>query len=174
HSRSAAMQQVREQMVSEAVDPSEAVMRDRVIHTLMEYLTTQGQSDCADYLALKLEDLPAHEIDDILGLSPRQRDYLQQRFKYHVEKFARTHNWKLVHQWLGADLEKNLGMSPGRYQEFLAQLTPQQQQLLELKQAGTEDAQIAKILKCTPKQAQKRWTQVLDLAWQARNVAHES
>ncbi|MDY6936361.1 MAG: hypothetical protein SWY16_01740, partial [Cyanobacteriota bacterium] len=63
HSRSAAMQQVREQMVSEAVDPSEAVMRDRVIHTLMEYLTTQGQSDCADYLALKLEDLPAHEID---------------------------------------------------------------------------------------------------------------
>ena len=174
HSRSAAMQQVREQMVSEAVDPSEAVMRDRVIHSLMDYLAGQGQSDCVDYLTLKLQDLPAHEIDEILGLSSRQRDYLQQRFKYHVEKFARTHNWKLVHQWLGADLDKNLGMSPGQWQEFLGQLNPQQQQLLELKQAGTDEAQIAKALKCTPKQAQKRWTKVLDLAWQARNVAHES
>lgn len=169
HSRSAAVYQVREQMVTDTVDPAEAVVRDRVIQALIDYLEAQGQSDCVDYLVLKLQDISATEIDEILGLSSRQRDYLQQRFKYHVEKFARSGDWKLVHQWLGADLEQNLGMSPQQWQDFLKSLTSEQQQLLELKQQQTSESDIAKVLKCTPKQVQKRWTQLLDLAWQMRN-----
>lgn len=168
-SRSAAARQVREQMVAETVDPSEAVMRDRVVKALVGYLKSQGQTDCIDYLTLKLQDLPAYEIDDILGLSARQRDYLQQRFKYHVEKFARAGNWKLVHQWLGADLDRNLGMSPGQWQRFLRDITPQQQRMVALKQDGASEADIAAELKCTPKQVQKRWTKLLDTAWQYRN-----
>ncbi|MDC0832847.1 ATPase involved in DNA repair [Geitlerinema sp. FC II] len=169
HSRSAAARQVREQMVSETVDPSEAVMRDRVIRSLINYLKEQGQSDCIDYLVLKLQDLSAHEIDEILGLSSRERDYLQQRFKYHVEKFSRAGNWKLVHQWLGADLDRNLGMSPAQWKEFLEKLSPQQRKLIALKQSGVSDSEISSQLKCTPKQAQKRWSKLLDLAWQHRN-----
>lgn len=171
HGRSSAVQQVREQMVAEANDPSESAVRDRVIDTLMEYFEAQGQADCIDYLVLRLQDLPANEIDEILGLSSRQRDYLQQRFKYHVEKFSRTNNWKLVHQWLGADLDQNLGMSPRQWHEFRDRLSDEQQRLLDLKRHGSDDATIANSLKCTPKQAQKRWTQLLDLAWQARNVS---
>lgn len=177
HSRSAAMQQVREQMISDTVDPAEAVLRDRVIAELVEYLESQGQSDCIDYLSLKLQDLSAPEIDHILGLSARQRDYLQQRFKYHLEKFSRSHNWQLVHQWLGADLDQNLGMSPQQWETFVRQLSPEQQQLLQLKQSQTSnqgeaqlsDQEIAQILKCTVKQSQKRWFQILELAWQVRN-----
>lgn len=171
HGRSSAVQQVREQMVAEASDPAESVVRDRVIDTLIEYFEAQGQTDCIDYLVLRLQDLPANEIDEILGLSSRQRDYLQQRFKYHVEKFSRTHNWKLVHQWLGADLDQNLGMSPRQWTQFRTQLSDEQQRLLDFKRQGADDATIATSLKCTPKQAQKRWTQLLDLAWQARNVS---
>jgi len=89
-SRSAMMQQVRSKMVAAASDPAEAVLRDRVVAELIEYLELQGQSDCVDYLVLKMEDRAAPEIDEILGLTARQRDYLQQRFKYHVEKFARS------------------------------------------------------------------------------------
>ena len=126
-----------------------------------------------DYLVLRLQDLPAHEIDEILGLSSRQRDYLQQRFKYHVEKFARTHHWKLVHQWLDADLDRDLGMSPRQWNDFRDRLSSQDQRLLELKREGADDAAIAASLKCTPKQAQKRWTQLLNLAWQARNMVEE-
>ncbi|MGL4376679.1 MAG: HetZ-related protein [Microcoleaceae cyanobacterium] len=170
HSRSAAVQQVREQMVSECIDPAEGVLRDRVVAELIEYLKSQGHSDCVDYLVLKLKDLSASEIDEILGLSPRQRDYLQQRFKYHVEKFARSNNWQLVHQWLGAELDQKLGMTSPQWEAFKATLSPEQLTLLEMKRNQESDKTIAAALKCTPKQVQKRWTQLLSQAAIARNA----
>jgi hypothetical protein len=172
-SRSPVMQQVRERLVAETKDPHDAVLRERVIGELVQYLENQGHSDCADYLILKLQDLAAPEIDDILGLTPRQRDYLQQRFKYHVEKFARTQEWQLVHQWLGADLDQKLGLSSKQWETFVAQLDPMQQQLLEFKQAGRSDFEIVKALKITPKQVQKRWSQLLEIASLVRNNAVE-
>ncbi|MEM8603016.1 MAG: hypothetical protein AAGF24_04195 [Cyanobacteria bacterium P01_H01_bin.121] len=176
-SRSPIYKQIREQLVSEAVDPAQSVLRDRVLNELVDYLRSQGHEDCIDYLVLRLQDLQAPEIDEILGLTSRERDYLQQRFKYHVEKFARLHQWKLVHHWLGADLNQNLGLSPQQWQTFLGRLTEPQQILLELKKAQNypgnqmpvSDDAIAKRLKCTPKQLQKRWYKILDLAWQVRN-----
>ncbi len=170
-SRSAAMQQVRLRLVSETTDPSEAVLRDRVVSELVQYLESQGHSDCADYLVLKLQDLAAPDIDEILGLTPRERDYLQQRFKYHVEKFSRSSHWKLVHQWLGADLDQKLGMSSERWNLFVEQLDEQQQHLLSLKRQQKSDKEIAKALSCTPKQVQKRWTALLEVAWKTRNAA---
>ncbi len=171
YSRSPVVQQVREQMVAEASDPSEKVLRDRIITELVHYLESQGQSECIDYLTLKLQDLSAPEIDEILGLSPRQRDYLQQRFKYHVEKFARSHRWQLVHQWLGADLDQNLGLPKQQWDQFVERLSADQRTLLQLKRKKASDQTIADTLKCTPKQVQKRWVKLLDLAWQVRNQA---
>ena len=167
--RAAAAQQLRSQLVSDSLDPSEAVLRDRVVTELIQYLESQSQSDCVDYLILKLKDCSAPEIDEILQLTPRQRDYLQQRFKYHVEKFARTHHWQLVHEWLGADLDQKLGLSSQQWDIFWQQLTPDQQQLFTLKQSQASDLEIQKVLKCTPKQLQKRWTSLLNLAYQVRN-----
>jgi hypothetical protein len=173
-SRSPAMQQVRLRLVSETTDPSEAVLRDRVISELLEYLEAQGHSDCANYFVLKLKDLSAPDIDDILGLTPRERDYLQQRFKYHVEKFSRSSHWKLVHQWLGADLDQKLGMSSTQWEAFEVQLDDSQHKLLSLKQAHKSDAEIAKAIGCTPKQVQKRWTALLEVAWKTRNSEGEN
>ncbi len=169
-SRSYAMQQVREQMVSEAIDPSEAVLRDRVLRELTEYLEAQGQTDCVKYLQLKMQDLQACDIDQALGLTARQRDYLQQRFKYHVEKFSRSQHWKLVHQWLGADLDQKLGLTTGQWDQFYTQLSTAQQTLLQLKREQKGDKEIAKVLKCTPKQVQKRWAKLLELASAQRNT----
>lgn len=170
YQRNSAVQQVRSQMVAQSnFDPAEEAERDRVVSELVNYLQSQGQNDCVDYLSLKLQDLSAPEIDKILGLTSRQRDYLQQRFKYHVEKFARTHNWQLVHQWLGASLEQKLGMSSSQWNAFVGQLSEQQRQMLQLKSAKQNDQAIAKALKCTPKQLQKRWTKLLELAWSIRN-----
>ncbi|WP_138497622.1 HetZ-related protein [Nostoc sp. PA-18-2419] len=175
YQRNSAVQQLRSQMIAKAsFDPSEESERDRVIAELMKYLESQGQSDCMDYLSLKLQDLSAPEIDQILGLSSRQRDYLQQRFKYHVEKFAKQHHWQLVHQWLGATLEQKLGLSSQQWETFISQLTEQQQQILQLKTARENDQAIAKAIKCTPKQLQKRWTQLLELAWAIRNGNSEA
>jgi hypothetical protein len=174
YQRNPAVQQIRAKMVAQGhIDLSEESERDRVISELVKYLESQGQSDCIDYLSLKLQDLSAPEIDQILGLTSRQRDYLQQRFKYHVERFAKQHQWQLVHQWLGAGLEQKLGLSSQQWETFLKVLSPQQQQILQLKAARHSDQAIAKAVKCTPKQLQKRWTQLLEIAWAIRNGNNE-
>ncbi|MGF1519536.1 MAG: hypothetical protein ACFCVB_17285 [Nodosilinea sp.] len=176
HSRSSVVQQVREKMMADADDPGDGVMRDRVINTLVEYLKAQNQPDCVDYLALKLQDCSAAEIDDILGLSARERDYLQQRFKYHVEKFSQQQEWELVHQWLGANLEACLGMTPTEWADFLITLPTDQRRFLTLKQTqpAISDEAIAQTLGWTPKKVQRSWTKVLKQAWAYRNQARGS
>ena len=171
YGRSPILKLIREQMVADKVDPSESALRDRVVGELVQYLEAQGQTDCVNYLTLKLQDLSVPEIDDILSMSPRQRDYLQQRFKYHVEKFAISQNWKLVHEWLGADLDQNLGLPPQEWDAFLAQLSPDQRRLLTLKRSSVSDQEISQTLKWTAKQLQKRWAALLETARQVRNQA---
>lgn len=178
--RSSALQQVREQMVTETDDPAEQVLRDRVIQELIQYLEAQEQQDCIDYFVLRLQDLPAAEIDEILSLTARQRDYLQQRFKYHVEKFARVHNWQLVHQWLGIDLEHNLGLSSDEWGDFFEGLEPLQQKLLHLRRnqirAGhleMDAGELSELLGCTPKRVHRMWGKILSLAWKYRNKKAE-
>ncbi|MCU0523368.1 MAG: heterocyst differentiation protein HetZ [Elainella sp. Prado103] len=161
--------QVREQMMSQDPELPEDTLRKTVIKELLRYLEEKQQPECADYFTLRLQDLPASEIETILGLTARQRDYLQQRFKYHLIRFALSHHWELVHQWLEADLEHNLGLTPQEWHSLQAQITPQQQNLLQLKQAGLDDRTIAHQLECTPTQLQKQWTKLLELAWEIRN-----
>lgn len=165
----AAIQQVREMMVAAEPEPMEANLRDTVIEELFAYLEERQQSDCADYFTLRLKDLPASEIEEILGLTPRQRDYLQQRFKYHLIRFALSHRWELVHQWLEADLERNLGLTPLEWERFGEKMSQNQQELLELKQQGLSAADIAQTLGCTVTQVEKRWFKLLELAWDIRN-----
>ncbi|MBD2099675.1 heterocyst differentiation protein HetZ [Leptolyngbya sp. FACHB-261] len=163
--------QVREQMTSIEPDSSEDSLRDKVVEELLAYLEKRGQTDCADYFALRLKDLPTAEIEEILGLTPRQRDYLQQRFKYHLIRFALSHRWELVHQWLEADLERNLGLTSRQWQEFTAVLGEDQTQILDLKREKLADDVIARKLGCTVNQLQKKWFHLLEQAWEIRNNA---
>ncbi|NJO78164.1 MAG: heterocyst differentiation protein HetZ [Cyanobacteria bacterium RM1_2_2] len=163
------MPQVREQMMVHQPELPEDTLRKSVIKELMQYLEERQQQDCADYFALRLQDLPASEIEAILGLTARQRDYLQQRFKYHLIRFALSHSWELVHQWLEADLERNLGLTLQEWQAFLVGISPQQRELLDLKQKKLDDREIAQLLVCTPTQVQKQWTKILEQAWEIRN-----
>lgn len=168
----ASIQQVREQMVAQEAEPAEDTLRHTVISELIDYLDKHNQGDCADYFVLRLQDLPASEIESIMQLTARQRDYLQQRFRYHLIRFALSHRWELVHQWLEADLERNLGLTSQQWQTFLARLTPQQRQLLELKQQKHSDDKIAQIIGCTLNQLQKLWFKLLELAWEIRNLGN--
>jgi len=140
-----------------------------VITELLDYLEQRQQNDCADYFSLRLQDLSAQEIESILGLTPRQRDYLQQRFKYHLFRFALMHHWELVHEWLEASLPKNLGLTPHQWQVYVAQLDEKQRSLLHLKQQGLSDAEISKTLGFSTTQLQKRWFKILSQAWEIRN-----
>jgi hypothetical protein len=165
------LHQVREQMVTQEREGSGDTLRKKVIQELLAYLEERQQQDCASYFTLRLQDLPTQEIETILGLTPRQRDYLQQRFKYHLIRFALSHRWQLVHEWLEADLDNNLGLLPQEWKVFRRNLTVQQMALLQLKQQGTPDATIAQALGCTVSQVQRQWSKLLQQAWDVRNSA---
>ncbi|AFY31373.1 heterocyst differentiation protein HetZ [Calothrix sp. PCC 7507] len=165
-----AVQQLRSTMATQPEpEPEEDTLRSVVITELMDYLEQRQQSDCADYFSLRLQDLSAQEIESVLGLTSRQRDYLQQRFKYHLIRFALLHRWELVHEWLEASLHTNLGLTPQQWQAYTTQLDDKQQSLLELKQQGEPDEKIAKTLGLSMAQLQKRWFKILEQAWEIRN-----
>ncbi|MBD2614646.1 MAG: heterocyst differentiation protein HetZ [Nostoc sp. ZfuVER08] len=165
-----AIQQLRSTMATQTeAEPEEDTLRSVVITELMSYLEQRQQSDCADYFSLRLQDLSAQEIESVLGLTPRQRDYLQQRFKYHLIRFALLHRWELVHEWLEASLHTNLGLTPQQWQAYTAQLDSKQRSLLELKQQGQTDEKISKTLGLSMAQLQKRWFKILEQAWEIRN-----
>jgi hypothetical protein len=165
----ASIQQLRELMVSQDGEPVEDSLRENVVQDLIDYLQERKQQDCIDYFTLRLQDLPANEIEAILGLTPRQRDYLQQRFKYHLVRFTFTHRWELVHQWLEIDLERNLGLSQKQWDLLQIQITPQQQKILTLKREKRADSDIARSVGCTANQLQKQWFKLLEQAWELRN-----
>lgn len=165
----ASIQQLREQMVSQDLEPAEDGLRENVVQELIAYLEDRKQQDCIDYFTLRLQDLPANEIEAILGLTPRQRDYLQQRFKYHLVRFTFTHRWELVHQWLEIDLDHHLGLSQVQWDSFQNSLTSQQQKILTLKRDKRSDTDIARSVGCTPNQLQRQWFKLLEQAWEIRN-----
>lgn len=165
----ASIQQLREQMVSQDLEPAEDGLRENVVQELIAYLEDRKQQDCIDYFTLRLQDLPANEIEAILGLTPRQRDYLQQRFKYHLVRFTFTHRWELVHQWLEIDLDHHLGLSQVQWDSFQNSLTSQQQKILTLKREKRSDTDIARSVGCTPNQLQRQWFKLLEQAWEIRN-----
>ena len=165
----ASIQQLREKMVSQDGEPIEDSLRETVVQELIDYLQERKQQDCIDYFTLRLKDLPANEIEAILGLTPRQRDYLQQRFKYHLVRFTFTHRWELVHQWLEIDLDRNLGLSLREWDALQIQITPQQHKILQLKRQKLPDADIARSVGCTANQLQKQWFKLLEQAWELRN-----
>ena len=165
----ASIQQLREKMVSQDGELIEDSLRENVVQELIDYLQERKQQDCIDYFTLRLKDLPANEIEAILGLTPRQRDYLQQRFKYHLVRFTFTHRWELVHQWLEIDLDRNLGLSPKEWDALQIQITPQQHKILQLKREKLADADIARSVGCTANQLQKQWFKLLEQAWELRN-----
>ena len=165
----ASIQQLRQLMVSQESEPVEDDLREDVIRELMAYLEERKQRDCIDYFTLRLQDLPTSEIEAILGLTPRQRDYLQQRFKYHLVRFTFTHRWELVHQWLEIDLEHHLGLSQVQWDTFNKSITAQQRKILALKQEKRSDTDISRSVSCTSSQLQRQWFKLLEQAWDLRN-----
>ncbi len=165
----ASLSQVRDRIVDRAQDPTDDLLRKRIIEELIRYLDENNQSACADYFVLRLKDLSTSEIEAILGLDPRQRDYLQQRFKYHLIRFALSHRWELVHQWLDADLDHNLGMTGAEWEGFLSRCNSLERKLLESKRRGDSDDEITQQLGLSPAQLQRRWFSLLKRAWEQRN-----
>jgi hypothetical protein len=166
----ASHQRVREEILEQANELPEPSLRGEVVEQLLAYLKERNQDECADYFALRLLDLSTQEIESLLNITPRERDYLQQRFKYHLLRFALSHQWELVHEWLGAGLANNLGLTPQQWEQWYEQLSSKQIKLLQLKQQEVDDTEAARLLGLTSTQFKKYWTHLLELAWEIRNL----
>ncbi|MEM9804197.1 MAG: heterocyst differentiation protein HetZ [Cyanobacteria bacterium P01_D01_bin.56] len=169
--KNAPVQRLREEILLQSDIQPEDSLRERVVDELMVYLKEKKQEDCADYFSLRLMDLPASEIEELLGLTSRQRDYLQQRFKYHLLRFALTHHWELVHEWLGIELDKNLGLTPQQWDHLQEKMDQSQTKLLQLKQQGLSDTDISQALGLSLTQIRKHWSKLLEQAWELRNLS---
>ena len=166
----ASVQQVRDRIsAKESTDVMDGALRQAVVDELIAYLRDRNQEECVNYLVLRLKDLSASEIEKVLGLDARQRDYLQQRFKYHLIRFALLHRWELVHQWLDVDLERDLGLTPRQWESLLNQLGPEITKLVELKRSGSDDRTVAQAMGISASQVQKLWFKLLETAWEIRN-----
>ncbi|MDJ1176582.1 hypothetical protein [Roseofilum capinflatum] len=164
------LSQVRKAISNQEPIPEADEITEKVTQMLLAYLEERGQQQCADYFVFRLLDLATSQIEWILEITPRERDYLQQRFKYHLERFALGPHWELVHEWLEAGLEQNLGLMPQEWETFTKQLSEEQQQHLNLRQNNFNDEAIADRLECTLTQVQKRWIKILAQAWAIRNA----
>ena len=166
----ASVQQVREVMgAQESTDVEDASLRRKVIEELIDYLRSKKQEACIDYLTLRLKDMTASEIEQVLDLTPRERDYLQQRFRYHLIRFALQHRWELVHQWLDADLGRNLGLLPHQWDVFWDGLDETDRAIVKGKRSDTDDRELAQQLGMGLSQMQRQWFKVLEAAWELRN-----
>lgn len=157
------------EIITQTNESPEPSLRGEVIAQLLAYLRENNQEECADYFTLRLLDLSTQEIESLLQINSRERDYLQQRFRYHLARFALSHHWELVHEWLGAGLIHNLGLTSQQWQELNSQLHEKQIELLRLKKQGIKDADAIAQLRLTNSQFKKYWTNILERAWEIRN-----
>ncbi|MEO0768714.1 MAG: hypothetical protein AAFY72_04665, partial [Cyanobacteria bacterium J06649_4] len=76
----------------------------------------------------------------------------------------------LVHEWLGAELGRNLGLTPQQWEYLQTKITQTQAKVLSLKQQALSDQEISKALDITATQLRKQWSSLLEEAWDIRNL----
>jgi hypothetical protein len=127
------------------------------------------------YLLLYLfDDLPTAEIDRILDLEFRERDYLQQRVIYHCERFETGWDtWKLHHDYFGIGIDTNLGLVGDKLTSFLSQLSESDLELYELVKSGSSveksKGKYQNGRYVLPLAIKNQWRSILKLAKKIRN-----
>lgn len=149
-----------------------------VVNNLIAYLDSRKQPDCIDYLYLRLKDYIPSEIDRALGLSPRKRDHLQQRFVWQLHQFIASTAGNIYHDYFDLAHDNYFGLSADHWAEITAGYHPRMVEL-KLKQNVT-DKNIAYICGLTEGQVKRQWSQILlaakkkrsELAGYSRNKTH--
>lgn len=113
-------------------------LRITVQQEFASYLETQIGSTAVRWLRLYLQGKSQEAIARQLNLSVKEVYRLREKINYHaVRVFSLKQQPELVSHWLETSLtEHSFGLTPQQWQQFWAKLTPQQRQVIELKQAG--------------------------------------
>ena len=135
------------------------------------YLTAEVDPLAARWLQLYLQGRSQEAIAEDLNIPIKQIYRLREKVSYHaIRVFAVKQAPELVASWLETSLkEHSLGLTPGQWQQYLQNLTPVQQQLVESLKAGKSVETIASELKLKTNQVIGEWSKLYLAAQSLRN-----
>lgn len=134
------------------------------------YLAAQVDPLASRWLQLYLQGRSQEAIAEELKVPIKQIYRLREKVSYHaIRVFAVKQAPELVASWLETSFEKNLGLTPAQWQQYLQDLTPVQRQLLESLKAGKSIDTIASELKLKTNQVIGEWSKLYLAAQSIRN-----
>jgi hypothetical protein len=140
---------------------------DRLVNSLLDYFATNQYHDLIEYLLLRLANTHPQRIADLMGLTTRQRDHLQQRFVYQVGLWiAASESTDAYHDYFGLSLANRFGLGAVAWDSISAK----NGELISLKRQGVKDGTIARVLSTTEVRVQRRWKETILEAKQLRNA----
>ncbi|MGB3208337.1 MAG: HetZ-related protein 2 [Crinalium sp.] len=148
-------------------------LRTAVKDEFSAYLVENVGKEAGEWLRLYLQGQTQEAIALSLNLPIKQVYRLREKISYHaIRVFALKSQPELVASWLQISLkEHNLGLTSSQWQQFLANLTSEQHQLIEKLQAGKTIEAIASELKLKINQVIGEWSKVYLAAQALRSDA---
>ncbi|MGL5064984.1 MAG: hypothetical protein ACRC62_33875 [Microcoleus sp.] len=137
----------------------------QLINSLFEYFQSIGQPELVRYLTLRTANLQVSDIDAVMGLTVRERDYIQQRFVYHVGQWMGTKGCDLYHEYFGINPANGLGLSGDQW----AELKSQYHDIWSLKSRGVDDKSIGIRLGMSEGKVRREWRKMVQKAKVLRN-----
>ena len=175
------LQRVREEISSQPIEAeSDTIDALSIVVALEKWLLDRGHPECVTYLKLRMQDAGVEQIEEQMKLSKRQRDYLQQKFRYHTDKFLLSDSyWRSVHCYLGMPIEERLGLSRQEWEQVVELVLEQDNSGLDAEivvsvieniEKELSDEAIAKASGCTPHKAYRIRARLLQAAKEIRTA----
>ena len=152
---------------------AQQVARSRVKQEFCDYLTEKLGTNAAQWLQLYLQGKSPEGISQALNLDIKKVYRLREKVSYHaIQVFAIKGHYPMVDEWLETSLEENnFGLLPQQWAKFWAELSQNQQQLVEFKKAGKDIEAIAQELKLKTHQVISEWGKIYLAAQALRSQA---
>lgn len=137
-------------------------MRMRVRQEFEAYLSKNLGEDAAQWLQLYLQGQSQEAIAVALNKPVKEVYRLREKISYHaIRVFSIKEKPELVANWLETSLqEHSFGLTPAQWQDYVNNLTPQQQQLLERLKARQTPEAIAKEFGLKVNQVISEWSKL--------------
>jgi DNA-directed RNA polymerase specialized sigma24 family protein len=156
---------------AEQVLEEQQTVRQVVKQEFASYLEENLGTTAVQWLQLYLQGKSQEAIASQLKISVKEIYRLREKINYHaVRVFGLKHKPELVSEWLETSLvEHNLGLTTNQWEDFLKQLTPIQQQIVQLKKADRNNEEIAKTLNLKSHQVMTEWGKLYLAAQELRS-----
>lgn len=137
-------------------------LRQSVHQEFENYLLQNLGQQAVDWLRLYLQGKTQEQIAKQLNKPIKEVYRLREKISYHaIRVFAIKGQPELVDNWLATSLEEhNLGLTPQQWQKLEEKISPQGQEVLQLRKAGYSIDQVGEKLQLKTHQVMGEWTKV--------------